>query len=565
MTQSASMPQARPASLRTVIIASAAGTTFEWYDFFVFGTLTPTIAKNFFAALDPTSGLLAALALFGAGFFFRPIGALIFGRVGDKVGRKGAFLVTVTLMGAATFAIGLLPTYAQIGPLAPVLLIVMRIIQGTALGGEYGGAAIYVAEHAGAGRRGVSTGWIQASAAFGLVGALGVILWVRTLMGEAAFTDYGWTGGWRIPFLLSAGLLAVSIFMRLKLTESPSFAALKAAGEQTKAPYREAFGQWKNLKLVLIALVAIMSAQGAAWYTLFFYAEQVFLERFLKLDPLTGTQLLIAITLASAPLYVAFAWLSDRVGRKWVMWSGMTLALVAFFPGFHAMTHLANPALEAAQARTPVVVIADPAKCSVQFDVLGKARFSTSCDMAKTALANAGISYSNRPAPAGSVARVAIGASIIVSQEAGGMAAPAVKASGEAVKAQLMAGLKAAGYPAKADPAQVNFWGLFGVLMIFVVACTALFGPIAAALVEIFPTRIRYTAMSLPYHIGTGWIGGFMPVTAFAIVTATGNIYSGLWYSAIFTGISVVTLPFLMSETKDRDLMAVSGSAASAD
>ena len=540
--------------MRTVIAASSAGTAFEWYDFFVFGTLAPTIAKNFFASLDQTAGLLAALGLFGAGFFFRPVGALIFGRVGDRIGRKGAFLVTVTMMGAATFAIGLLPTYAQAGPIAPVLLILMRIIQGTALGGEYGGAAIFVAEHAPPGRRGATTGWIQTSAAFGLVGALGVIFVVRTVMGEARFTDAGWAGGWRLPFLLSAGLLAISIWMRLKLTESPAFARLKAAGNETRAPYAEAFGQWKNLKVVLVALVAIMSAQGAAWYTLFFYAEQVFLERFLKIDPVTGTKLLVLITIASAPLYVFFAWLSDKVGRKWVMWCGMTLALAGFFPAFHAMTHLANPALEVAQLRTPVVVIADPARCSLQFDIIGKARYATSCDIAKSALSNAGVSYGNQTAPAGTVARVRIGPLQVVSREAAGLPAPAQKAAAESVKARLTLALKTAGYPTTADPAGVDFWGLFWVLMIFVVAATALYGPMAAALVELFPTRIRYTALSLPYHIGTGWVGGFVPVTAFAIVTATGNIYSGLWYPAVFTAISVVTLPFLLPETKGRSI-----------
>jgi MFS family permease len=522
--------------MRTVVAASAAGTAFEWYDFFVFGALTPIIAKNFFSALDATAGLLAALALFGAGFFFRPIGALIFGRIGDRIGRKGAFLITVTLMGGATFAIGLLPTYAQAGPLAPMLLILMRIIQGTALGGEYGGAAIYVAEHARPDRRGYATAWVQASAAFGLVGALGVILAVRSMLGEAAFASAGWGGGWRAPFLVSSGLLAISIFMRLKLSESPTFAAIQAEGSQSKAPYRESFGQWKNLKIVLTALVTMMCAQGAAWYTLFFYAEQVFLERFLKVAPATGTQLLIAITVASAPLYILFAWLSDKVGRKWVMWSGMTLALAFFFPGFHAMTHLANPALEAAQMRTPVTVVADPARCSLQFDIIGKARFATSCDIAKSVLSNAGISYRNEAAPAGSVATVMIGQDAIVSQEAGGLPAPALKAATEAVRRRLMAGLSAAGYPAKADPAHVDF------------------GPIAVTLVELFPTRIRYTAMSLPYHIGTGWVGGFVPVTAFAIVTATGDIYSGLWYSVIFTGLSVATLPFLLPETKGRSI-----------
>jgi MFS family permease len=535
-----------------VIIASAAGTAFEWYDFFVFGTLSPVIAKNFFSALDATAGLLAALALFGAGFFFRPIGALIFGRIGDRAGRKGAFLVTVAMMGGATFAIGLLPTYAQAGPVAPALLILMRIIQGTALGGEYGGAAIYVAEHAGQGRRGASTAWVQSSAAFGLVGALGVILLARGWLGEARFTDAGWLAGWRIPFLVSALLLAISVWMRRRLTESPAFAAMEAEEGATHAPYAEAFGQWKNLKVVLTALVAIMLAQGAAWYTLFFYAEQVFLERFLKIAPLTGTQLLIAITVASAPLYVFFGWLSDKVGRRPVIWGGMALALVFFFPGFHALTHLANPALEAAQARTPVVVVADPARCSLQFDVVGKAKFTTSCDLAKTALSNAGISYDNIAAPAGAVAQVRIGTRIVPSIEAGGLTGAAQKHAAEQVKGAVMKALADAGYPLKADPARVNFWGLFSVLLVLVIACTALFGPIASTLVELFPTRIRYTAMSLPYHIGTGWVGGFMPVTAFAIVTATGNIYSGLWYSVIFTGISVVTLPFILRETKDK-------------
>ena len=545
-----------PASMFTIVAASAAGTAFEWYDFFVFGALTPVIAKNFFSELDATAGLLAALALFGAGFFFRPIGALIFGRIGDRAGRKGAFLITVSMMGIATFAIGLLPTYAQAGPIAPILLIVLRIVQGTALGGEYGGAVIYVAEHASPGRRATATSAVQSSAAFGLLGALAAIFFTRSLVGEARFGDAGWLGGWRVPFLLSAGLLGISVWMRLKLAESPVFAALKAEGARAKAPWSEAFGQWKNLKLVLIALVAIMSAQGASWYLVFFYAEQVFLERFLKVAAETGEQLLIAMTVASAPFYVFFGWLSDKVGRKWVMWGGMTLALATYFPAFHMMTHLANPALEAAQARTPVVVIADPARCSLQFDITGKAKFATSCDIAKSALSNAGVSYANEAAPAGTVARVKIGQTVVPSREARGLPAPALKAAAMDVQTRLSAALARAGYPSKADPAGVNFWGLLGVLMIFVVACTALYGPIGAALVELFPARIRYTAMSLPYHVGTGWVGGFVPVTAFAIVTATGDIYAGLWYSVIFTGISVVTLPFLVPETRGRSITA---------
>jgi predicted MFS family arabinose efflux permease len=539
-------------SMRTVIAASVAGTTFEWYDFFVFGALTPVIARNFFAELDPTAGLLAALALFGAGFFFRPIGALIFGRLGDRLGRKSAFLITVSMMGGATFAIGLLPTWPQAGPLAPGLLVLMRIIQGTALGGQYGGAAIYVAEHAPPARRGVMTGWIQTSAAFGLVGALAAIFVTRTALGEARFIQAGWTGGWRLPFLVSAGLLAISVWMRLRLTESPAFARIAAEGARAKAPYAEAFGRWENLKVVLISFITFMSAQGAAWYALFFYAEQVFLERFMKIDPATGAGLLLAMTIASAPLYVAFAALSDRVGRKWVMWGGMTLSLVFFFPGFHALTHFANPALEAAQRRTPVIVVADPARCSLQFDFLGKARFATSCDLAKTALSNAGVSYRNQAAPSGAVALVRIGDRVIPSAEGGGLKGPALQALAARVRRGLLAGLDAAGYPAKADPARVNVWGLFGVLLIFVIGAAALYGPMAATLVELFPTRIRYTALSLPYHIGTGWVGGFVPVCAYAIVIATGNIYSGLWYPVFFTSLSVATLPLLLPETRSR-------------
>lgn len=542
------------ASMTTVIAASSLGTIFEWYDFFVFGVLAPVIAKNFFSGLDPTSGLLAALGLFGAGFFFRPVGALIFGRLGDRIGRKSAFLTTVSMMGGSTIAIGLLPTWSQAGNIAPLLLILMRIIQGTALGGEWGGAAVYVAEHARPGRRGAATGWIAVAAAPGLVGALGLILILRAVMGEARFASDGWLAGWRIPFLISALLLAISIWMRLKLSESPAFRAMEAAGGRAKAPLAEAFGQWRHLRLVLIALVTLMSAQGAVWYTVFFYAEQVFLERFMKVPAQTGTLLLILVTVASGPLYIFFAGLSDRVGRKWVSWAGMTLAVAAFVPGFHLMARLANPALVEAQATTPVVVVADPAHCSFQFDILGKSRFATSCDIAKAALSNAGISYRNLAAPPGALARVEVGGRTVAAFDGSRLTAPALKAASGAFNARLKTTLNSAGYPAAADPARINFWGLVAVMMVFVIAATALYAPIAAALVELFPTRIRYTAMSLPYHVGTGWVGGFVPVAAFAIVTATGNIYAGLWYPAIFAGFSVVTLPFLLPETRGRDL-----------
>lgn len=538
----------KPTPMRTVVVASSAGTAFEWYDFFIFGALASVISRNFFAGLNDTAGLIAALALFGAGFAFRPLGALIFGRMGDRVGRKAAFLVTVTLMGGATLAIGFLPTYEQAGLIGPALLIVLRILQGLALGGEYGGAAIYVAEHAPDHRRGEFTGWIQTSAAFGLIGALVVILVTRRTVGEEAFADWGW----RIPFLVSAGLLAISIFMRLKLSESPSFERLKASGQEAKAPFAEAFGQWSNLKLVLLSLFAFMSAQGAVWYTAFFYT-QIFLERFLKVAPATVNTLMICATIASAPLYVMFAWLSDRVGRKWVMWFGMTLALVAFFPGFQALTMAANPALAEAQRATPVVVVADPADCALQFDPVGRAQFASACDIAKTSLANAGVSYDNVAAPPGTPAQVKVGQISVVSIDGAQLSPDALKAARAQVDGQIREALTANGYPTAADPARTNLLAVFGVLMIFVVAATALYGPMAATLVELFPTRVRYTAMSLPYHIGTGWVGGFVPFSAFAIVTATGNIYSGLWYPVIFTGISVVVCLFL-PETKGKPL-----------
>ncbi len=541
------------ASLRTVVAASSAGTAFEWYDFFVFGSLAQVISRNFFTGLNDTAGYVAALALFGAGFAFRPLGALVFGRIGDRSGRKGAFLITVILMGGATFAIGLLPTYSQAGLLGPALLVLMRILQGFALGGEYGGAAIYVAEHAPPNARGRSTGWVQTSAAFGLLGALGVILVTRVVVGELYGPEAFDAWGWRIPFLVSAGLLGISIWMRLKLTESPAFAKMKAEGGHSKAPFAESFGQWKNLKIVLLALVAVMFAQGAVWYTTFFYT-QTFLEKFLKVSPETINLLMIAATIVSAVLYVVFGWLSDVIGRKPVLLFGMALMTAAYFPGFHMLAKAANPALAEAEARMPVVVAADPDDCSLQFDPVGKAAFVSSCDIAKTVLANGGISYTNIAAPAGSTAEVRIGDTVIASASAAGLSKAEAQAVRAGVEGEIKTGLIAAGYPAKADPERMNMLAVFGVLLVFVVAATALYGPIAATLVELFPTRIRYTAMSLPYHIGTGWVGGFVPFTAFAIVAATGNIYSGLWYPLVFTAISVITCLFLLPETRGRPL-----------
>ncbi|HEY1425533.1 MAG TPA: MFS transporter [Caulobacteraceae bacterium] len=552
-TADAAPAPAKTTPMRTVVAASAAGTAFEWYDFFIFGSLQAIIAKTFFAELSPIAGQIAALALFGVGFAFRPLGALIFGRVGDVLGRKAAFLICVSMMGGATFAIGLLPSYQMVGPVAPILLISLRILQGTALGGQYGGAAIYVAEHSSPDRRGWTTGWVQTSAAFGLVAALMVIFVTRRAVGEAAFSSPNWTGGWRIPFFVSVGLVAISIWMRSRLSESPAFQRLKDTGAASRAPYRDAFGQWSNLKLVLLAFFALMTAQGAYWYTVFFYSA-VFMQTFLKVDAdFTNLMILLAAVL-SAPLYVFFAWLSDKVGRKPVMLAGMTLGLVALFPGFMLLSQGANPALVKAARATPVVVAADPADCGSQFDLTGKAKVVSSCDIAKAALANAGVRYASATAPAGSVAVVKVGGVSIPSMDARSLSGPALKAATDKVTHAIAAALTKAGYPAKSAPAERNPALILAVLAVFTLAATALYGPMAAALTELFPAKVRYTALSLPYHLGTGWVGGFQPVVSFSIVVATGDIYAGLWYPAIFTAISVVTCLFLLPETRGRSM-----------
>lgn len=539
-------------SLKTVVVASAAGTAFEWYDFFVFGSLATVIARHFFADAGETVAYILALLTFGLGFIVRPLGALVFGWFGDRTGRKTTFLVTITLMGVATVAIGLLPDYGQIGLAAPILLLIMRVLQGFALGGEYGGAAIYVAEHSPPKKRGLLTGWIQTTAAFGLIGALSVILITRQIVGVEAFDEWGW----RIPFLLSALLLVVSLWIRLKLNESPAYQRMEAEGGERRAPYKEAFLQWGNGRFVLIALFGIMIAQGAVWYCGYFYTR-FFMERVLKIDVNTVDQLVLMVTVASAALYVFFGWLSDRVGRKPVMLFGMILALVAFFPGFHALTKAANPALAEAQATAPVTVVADPATCALQFDPIGKAAFSSSCDIAKSVLSNAGVSYGNAEAAPGSIAMVRVGGIEVASVEGAGMDAVALKAARAGVETRIKAALAEAGYPAKADPARINMPLVFGILMIFMVAATALYGPQAAALVELFPTRVRYTAMSLPYNIGTGWVGGLLPAASFALVAWSGNIYFGLWYSVAFTALAAVVALIWLPETKGRDLDAI--------
>lgn len=538
--------------LRTVVAASAAGTAFEWYDFFIFGSLTTIIARHFYADVGEAASYILALLTFGVGFVVRPLGALVFGWFGDRTGRKTTFLVTITLMGAATVAIGLLPDYAAIGIAAPILLLIMRILQGFALGGEYGGAAIYVAEHAPDHRRGALTGWIQTTAALGLIGALSVILITRMIVGVEAFDAWGW----RIPFLLSALLLAISLWIRLKLNESPAFKRMEAEGGERRAPFREAFGTWRNGRFVLIALFGIMIAQGAVWYCGYFYTR-FFMERVLKVDVAVVDQLVLAVTVLSAFLYVFFGWLSDKVGRKPVMLFGMVLALVAFFPGFHALTRAANPALAEAQARAPVLVVADPASCAVQFDPVGKTAFASSCDIAKSVLSNAGVSYDNQAAPTDAPAVVRIGETKVASVDGRGLAPAELKAARADVDARIKAALTAAGYPDKADPARMNLPLTFAILMIFIVAACALYGPQAAALVELFPTRVRYTAMSLPYNIGTGWVGGLLPAASFALVAASGNIYFGLWYSVVFTVLAVIVALIWLPETKGRDLNLV--------
>ena len=539
-------------SLKTVVGASAAGTAFEWYDFFIFGSLTTIIARHFYADVGEATSYILALLTFGVGFVVRPLGALVFGWFGDRTGRKTTFLVTITLMGVATVAIGLLPDYDQIGIVAPILLLLMRVLQGFALGGEYGGAAIYVAEHAPAKKRGFLTGWIQTTAAIGLIMALSVILITRAILGVEAFDEWGW----RVPFLLSAFLLVISLWIRLKLHESPAFKRMVAESTERQAPFRESFATWKVGKFVLIALVGIMFAQGAVWYAGYFYTR-FFMERVLKVEVATVDQLILAITVASAFLYVFFGWLSDRVGRKPVMVGGMVLFLLAVFPGFHALTQAANPALAQAQASSPVTVIADPATCAVQFDPVGKTAFASSCDLAKSVLSNAGVSYDNLAAAPGSLATVRIGTVEIASVEGAGLDAAALKAARTDVETRVKAALTEAGYPARADPAEIDLIAVFGILMVFMVAATAVYGPQAAALVELFPTRVRYTAMSLPYNVGTGWVGGLLPAASFALVAWSGNIYFGLWYAVAFTAVASVVALIFLPETRGRDLNTI--------
>ncbi len=524
---------------RLVIFASSLGTVFEWYDFYIYGTLGVFLAKYFFSNVPANVGFIFALLAFAAGFAVRPFGALIFGRFGDMIGRKYTFLITMSLMGIGTFFIGLLPGFATWGIMAPIVLIALRLVQGLALGGEYGGAAIYVAEHAPANKRGYYTSWIQTTATLGLFLALLLILGIRTAMGEAAFGDWGW----RIPFLLSAVLLVVSLWIRLKLNKSPLFQRMVDEGKQSKRPLTEAFGQWSNLKIAILALFGATAGEAVVWYGGQFYAL-FFLTQTLKVPGVTAQIMLAVALLIGTPCFILFGALSDRIGRKPIMLAGFALAAVTYFYIFQGITHFANPKLESALANAPVTVTSDPAECSFQFKATGTEKFTTGCDNIKSALVGLSVNYNNITAPAGTKASVQIGTQTIT-------------ADTPDLAKTIAAAVKTHGYPASADTNDINYPMTVLLLTILVVYVTMVYGPIAAWLVEMFPTRIRYSGVSLPYHIGNGWFGGFLPATVFAIVAATGNIYSGLWYPIAIAAMSFVVALIFLPETKDRDISQI--------
>jgi MFS family permease len=521
---------------RKVIFASSLGTVFEWYDFYIYGTLGVFLAKYFFSNVPPAVGFIFALLAFAAGFAVRPFGALIFGRLGDMIGRKYTFLITMTLMGVGTFFIGLLPGFATWGLAAPIVLIALRLVQGLALGGEYGGAATYVAEHAPKNKRGYYTSWIQTTATLGLFMALLLILGIRTLMGEDTFGSWGW----RIPFLASGILLIISIWIRLSLNESPVFQRMKDEGKTSKRPLTEAFGEWRNAKIAILALLGATAGEAVVWYGGQFYAL-FFLTQTLKVPGVPAQIMIVVALLLGTPFFVLFGWLSDKIGRKPIILAGFLLAALTYFPIFKGITHFANPRLEAALASAPVTVIADPGECSFQFKATGTETFTTGCDIAKSALVNLSVNYTNQDAPKGTPAQVKIGDQTLTAT-----ATDFAKA--------LAAAIKNHGYPAAADPNEINFVMTTLLLWVLVIYVTLVYAPIAAWLVELFPSRIRYSGMSLPYHIGNGWFGGFLPATVFAIVAATGNIYSGLWYPVGVAVMSLVIGFLFLPETKDVDI-----------
>jgi len=515
-----------------VIFASSLGTVFEWYDFFLYGALAAVISKQFFAGVNDTTAFIFALMAFAAGFIVRPFGALVFGRLGDMIGRKYTFLATIILMGVATFCVGLLPTYASIGIAAPIILVVLRMLQGLALGGEYGGAATYVAEHAPLGKRGFHTSWIQSTATLGLLLSLLVVLGCRYFTG-----DQFEVWGWRIPFLLSIVLLGISTWIRLSLHESPAYLKMKEEGKTSKAPIRESFGKWENLKVVLIALFSINAGQAVTFYAAQFYVL-FFLTQFLKMDPAVANSLLIVSVVIGAPFFIFFGWLSDKVGRKPVLMLGLLLATALYFPIFKSLAHYANPAIDLASRQAPITVTADPATCTFQFDPVGKAKFDSPCDKVKTFLVKQGLPYSSVAAPAGSGVQVSIGD---------------VKLDGFD-EAALRGAITLAGYPQQADMQQINKPMIVALIVALIIISAMCYGPLAALMVELFPTRIRYTSMSLPYHIGNGWFGGFLPTVSFALVVYTGDIFYGLWYPVLITGVSLVVGMICLRETKNIDL-----------
>jgi MFS family permease len=528
---------------RRVILASSLGTVFEWYDFYLYGSLAAVIGKQFFAGVNETTALILALLAFAAGFAVRPLGALVFGRLGDLVGRKHTFLLTIVIMGTATGLVGLLPNYETAGVAAPIMLIVLRMLQGLAIGGEYGGAATYVAEHAPPGQRGYYTSWIQTTATGGMILSLLVILLCRWLTG-----DWFEVHGWRIPFLVSVVLLGVSVYIRMQLEESPVFHEMRSEGKLSKAPLTESFTKWENLKLVLLSLFGAVAGQAVIAYCGLVYMA-LFLEQTLKVDSVV-TNLMVAGALAAAtPFFVIFGKLSDRIGRKKLVVGGCLFGAIVLFPLFQALTHYANPAIEAAQKSHPVVVVADPNECSFQFDPIGKVPFTTSCDVAKSALAKAGVPYSNESAPAGKIASVKVGESIVQSFNGAALATVEFRARSGEFNAQMKKTLSDAGYRATADRKDINYPMLFLVMFGIGVLGPIVYGSLAAWLVELFPARIRYTSMSLPYHIGNGWFGGFLPTVSFALIAYTGNIFQGLWYPIVIGVITFVIGGLWLRET----------------
>lgn len=537
---------------RRVILASSMGTVFEWYDFYVYGSLAAVIAHHFFSGLNPTAGFIFALLTFAAGFAVRPFGALVFGRLGDLVGRKYAFVVTILIMGLSTFLVGVLPSSASIGTAAPMILLGLRLLQGLALGGEYGGAAVYVAEHAPNHRRGFFTSWIQTTATTGMFLSLVVVLGTRVTLGSEAFESWGW----RVPFLISVLLLVISVWIRLRLHESPAFTRMKSEGLLSRAPIKEAFGRWRNLRLILLALVGLTAGQAVVWYTGQFYALY-FLTETLGVDANIANILVALALMLACPFFLVFGALSDRIGRKPIIMAGCLIAILTYFPIFKGLTHFANPALERAHANAPVYVVADPSNCSLQFNPVGIAAFTSSCDLLKSFMAENSVHYLNRAAPAGTVAYALVGDQRVDAFEGSHLPRAEFARRDTTLQARLQEAVRAHGYPAQADPTQINYIMVLVLLFFLVLQVTMVYGPIAAMLVEMFPTRIRYTSMSVPYHIGNGWFGGFLPPIAFATVATTGNMYDGLWYPIIVCAMTLVVGLLFVKETPHQDLNAI--------